>query len=190
VITEQYSCDAGIEWALWKLKGSPLLTTNTNYHSYSLEPIPSEINGPSFPTTEIRFVEGSEDIEIETFDLEIEAGWHDIPLDMEGPGTVSLLIEIDATYLKVKLGETDYHLKEDPPYTPPYTAEFEIDSPGSYIIEMQIPPEASRGLVTITFTTNYPAAIYDIRAQQDNFIITVRAKAGYLGIEVISWQVE
>jgi hypothetical protein len=39
-------------------------------------------------------------------------------------------------------------------------------------------------------TVTYAAAIYDIRAQKDNTIITARAKASYLGVGVISWQVE
>ena len=187
VMTEQYSCDAGIEWALWKLKGNPLLTTNTSYHADSLEPIPSEISGSSFPTTEIRFIEESEDSETITLEWETEAGWNDYPLDMEGPGTISLLIETEAVDVMVKLlgGKPQlYHL--DPPS--PYTQELEIESAGSYIVQVNTP--AFRGLVTMTVTTTYPAAIYDIRAQQDNSIITVRAKASYLGIGVVSWQVE
>ncbi len=186
VMTEQYSADAGVEWALWKLKGNPLLTTNTAYHADSLEPIPSEINGPSFPTTEIRFVEDSEDSEETTLEWETEPGWNDYPLDMEGPGTISLLVETEADFVKVKLlGGTPqmYHLK-----VRPYELEMEIESAGSYIIQVQTPTYT--GLVIMVVTTTYPAAIYDIRAQQDNSIITVRAKASYLGIGVISWQVE
>jgi len=185
-IIEQYSADAGVEWALWKLKKNPLLTTNHNYDAAPLEPIPDEINSSSFPTTEIRFVEESEEIETIILEWEIEAGWNDYPLDMPGPGTVSLLVETEADYVKVKLlGDTPqmYLLKD-----PPYTTELQIESAGSYIIQVETP--AHRGLVTMTVTIIYPAAIYDIRAQKDNSIITGRAKASYLGIRVISWEVE
>lgn len=185
-ITEQYSCDAGVEWALWRLKENPVLTTNTIYHTTSLEPIPSEINGSLFPTTEIRFVEDSEDSEETTLEWETEPGWNDYPLDMEGPGTISLAVETEADFVKVKLlggAPQMYHLK-----VRPYELELEIESAGSYIIQVETP--AYRGLVTMVVTTTYPAAIYDIRAQQDNSIITVRAKASYLATRVISWQIE
>jgi len=189
-MTEQYSCDAGIEWALWKLKRNPLLTTNPSYDTAPLEPIPDEINNSSFPTTEIRFViEEGEDSETETLDWDIKAGWNEYELYMEGPGTISLLIETDALFVKVKLGQTSYFFKY-PPCDPPHTAEFEIESDGWYTIEMQIPPEAYRGPVTTTVTITYPVIIYDIRAQKDDCIITARAKASYLGVGVISWQVE
>jgi len=59
VIIEKYSCDAGVEWGLWRLKENPVLTTNTNYHTASLQPLPSEIYGSSFPITEIRYVESA-----------------------------------------------------------------------------------------------------------------------------------
>ena len=185
-ITEQYSCDAGIEWALWKLKGNPLLTTNPDYDSTPLEPFPDEINSSSFPTTEIRFIEQSENIVTETLEWETEPGWNDYPLELLAPATISLAIETEAEYVKVKLlgDQIEMHLLKDPPYE----TELEIESPGSYIIQVETP--AFRGLVTMVVTIRYPAAIYDIRAQKDNTIITARAKAGYLGVGVISWQVE
>ncbi len=185
VMTEQYSCDAGVEWALWKLKGDPLLTTSTTYDAAPLEPFSGEINSSSFPTTEIRFVEGSEDSEVQTLEWETEAGWNDYPLDMLGPGTISLEVETEAPFVKVKLlgGKPQLYILDLP-----YEIELEIESAGSYIVQVETP--SFRGLVTMVVTVNYPAAIYDIRAQKDNSIITARAKASYLGIGVISWQVE
>lgn len=185
-ITEQYSCDAGIEWALWNLKGNPLLTTNTTYDAAPLEPFPSEINSSSFPTTEIRFIEESEDIVTETLEWETEPGWNDYPLELPAPATISLAIETEADFVKVKLigDQIDMHLLKDPPYE----TELEIASAGSYIIQVETP--AFRGVVTMVVTIVYPAAIYDIRAQKDNCTITARVKAGYLGVGVISWYVE
>lgn len=187
VMTEQYSCDAGIEWALWKLKGNPLLTTNTSYHADSLEPIPSEISGSSFPTTEIRFIEESEDSETITLEWETEPGWNEYYLlDMPGPVTIGLEFETEADFVKVKLlgkNPQEYNLK-----VPPYELELQIDPADYDAIEVQTP--AFTGLVTMVVTITYPAAIYDIRAQKDNSIITVEAKASYLGIGVSSWQVE
>ena len=186
VMTEQYSADAGVEWALWKLKGNPLLTTNTAYHADSLEPIPSEINGPSFPTTEIRFVEDSEDSEETTLEWRSDPGWKYVyELEMEGPGTVTLEFETAAEHVKVWLGQTVVYNELGPPYE---ELVLQINSEGTYIIQVQTPSDGV--LVIMVVTTTYPAAIYDIRAQQDNSIITVRAKASYLGIGVISWQVE
>jgi hypothetical protein len=186
-ISEQYSCDAGIEWALWKLKGNPELTTNTSYDAAPLEPIPSEINNSSFPTTEIKFVEGGEDSKIETVEWETTGqGWDDHPLYMPGPGTLDLLIETEAEFVKVKLlGDKpkEYNL-----FFPPFELELQIGSAGFYIIQVETPNFT--GLVSMTITTTYPAAIYDIRAQKDNSIITAQAKASYLGVGVISWQVE
>jgi len=183
VMTEQYSCDAGIEWALWKLKGNPLLTTNPDYTP--LEPIPSEINSSSFPTTKIRFVVDSVDSEETTLEWETEAGWNDYPLEMEGPGTISLAVETEAPFVKVKLlgGKPQLYILDLP-----YEIELEIESAGSYIVQVETP--SFRGLVTMVVTVTYPAAIYDIRAQKDNSIITARVTASCLGVGLISWQVE
>ncbi|MBA7660585.1 hypothetical protein ES703_68588 [subsurface metagenome] len=191
-ITEQYSCDAGIEWALWKLKRNPLLTTNPNYTL--LEPIPSEINSSSFPITEIKFVvEDGEDIVTETLEWWSDSGWNEVHLlDILGASTMSLLIETEADHVKVKLYEGKHPLGVydfmDPPDDPPHELELEIDSEGLYEIHVQTPSEGA--LVTTTVTITYPVVIYDIRARKDNTIITARAKASYLGVGVISWQVE
>jgi hypothetical protein len=185
VMTEQYSCDAGIEWALWKLKGNPLLTTSEDYVSTPLEPFPGEMNSSSFPTTEIRFVEDSEESEETILEWETEAGWNDYPLDMAGPGTISLAVETEAPFVKVKLlgGKPQLYILDLP-----YEIELEIESAGPYIVQVETP--SFRGVVTMVVTVTYAAAIYDIRAQKDNTIITARAKASYLGVGVISWQVE
>jgi hypothetical protein len=124
VMTEQYSCDAGIEWALWKLKGNPLLTTSEDYVSTPLEPFPGEMNSSSFPTTEIRFVEDSEESEETILEWETEAGWNDYPLDMAGPGTISLAVETEAPFVKVKLlgGKPQLYILDLP-----YEIELEIE---------------------------------------------------------------
>ena len=186
-ISEQYSCDAGIEWALWKLKGNPLeLTDNTSYDAAPLGTTPSGINGPSFPTTEIRFVEDGEHSKEETVEWVTEPGWNEHLLDMPGPGTLDLMIETEAPFVKVKLlGDKpkEYNL-----FFPPFELELQIGSAGIYIIQVETP--GYTGLVTMTITTTYPAAIYDIRAQKDNTIITARAEASNLRVGVRSWQVE
>ena len=189
VITEQYSCDAGIEWALWKLKTTvetgELLTTSTTYDAAPLEPFPGEINSSSFPTTEIRFIEESEDIETIILEWETEPAWkYEYLLDMAGPVTVSLTVETEVGHVMVWLGNKQVYNSQDPPDG--LVLQIEPDDP--HIIRVQTP--AYTGLVTMVVTIRYPAAIYDIRAQQDNSIITARAEASCLRIGVISWQVE
>ena len=131
-------------------------------------------------------VEGSEHIEEIILEWEtIESGWNPYPLELPAPATISLTVETEALYVKIRV-EGDkieqYHLTDRP-----YEKDLELEA-GSYIIGVQTP--AFTGLVTMVVTIRYPAAIYDIRAQKDNTIITARAEASYLRIGVISWQVE
>jgi len=195
VISEQYSCDAGVEWALWRLKENPVLTTNTTYHTSSLEPIPSEINDSSFPTTELRFVEDAGATEMIMPDWEDGEGEHNYDFQTSDEGSITVVIA-DITASKpviVKLshvpGQPDYEFQGDGPYI----AEFEIDSAGAYNILVTLPMENKYGPLgpgPITIAITYPIASYDIRAQKGDRTITARATAGYLATRVISWQVE
>lgn len=183
-ITEQYSCDAGVEWALWRLKENPVLTTDNTYHASSLEPIPSEINGSSFPTTELRFVEDAGATETITPEWQTGSGWMSYPLRATDEGVVLVVVETDAPIVKIKLRGAP-----GPPGSSPYTAE--IDEAGSYAIRVQTLDENEEvydGPGTITIT--YPIASYDIRAQKGDCTTTVRATASYLATRVISWQIE
>ena len=197
-ISEQYSCDAGIEWGLWKLKptvetGEPL-TTDEDYVSTPLEPFPNEeINSSSFPTTEILFVMEHEDITSDTppgwFS---ESGWNEYyTLNMPGPGIVTLEFETEAPFVKVKLlGDghpKEYNLKP-PNYWPPYKLVRLIDPDEHDTILVQTPNYTA--FVTMTVTITYDATIYDIRAQRGNTIITATVQVSCRGIGVRSWQVE
>jgi len=194
-ITELYSCDAGIEWALWRLKGNPELTTNTEYDSTPLQSFPSQINGSSFPTTEIRFVAGAGATETITPEWQDGEGEHTYDFDTTDKGSITVTID-NITASKpviVELshvpGQPDYEFQGDGPYI----AEFEIDSAGSYNILVTLPRDIKYGPLgpgPITIAITYPIASYDIRAQQGDCTITVRATASYLATEVISWQIE
>ena len=194
-ITERYSCDSGIEWALWRIKNNPVLTTNTTYDSTALEPFPSQINGSSFPTTELRFDEDAGATETITPEWQDGEGEHNYNIDTTESGTITAVIDnITASKIvKVMLKKAG----EQPTYEfdgdGPYTAEFEIDSAGSYIVVVQLPKETEYGPLgpgPITITITYPVASYDIRAQKGDCTITARATASYLETRVISWQVE
>ena len=190
-ITEQYSCDAGIEWALWKLKENPVLTTNTAYHTTSFEPFPSEINGSSFPTTELRFVEGAGATETLTPEWQDGKKWQKYPVDTTDKGTITVVVETDAPAVDIKLEQVVYELEGGSPYT----AEFVIDSAGSYRIEVKTFEYDKKGKKKEasfpgTISLTYPIASYDIRAQRGDCTITVRATASYLATRVISWQIE
>ena len=193
-ISEQYSCDAGVEWALWRLKGNPVLTTNTTYHTTSLELFPSEINGSSFPTTELRFVEDAGATETITPEWQDGEGEHTYDFDTTDKGSITVTID-NITASKpviVELsgvpGQPDYQFQGDGPYI----AEFEIDSAGSYSILVTLPRKGKYGALgpgLITIAITYPIASYDIRAQKGDRTITVRATASYLATTVVSWQV-
>jgi hypothetical protein len=299
VITGQYSCDAGVEWGLWRLGGNPVLTVNPSYHTASLAPFPSEINGSSFPTTEIRYVESAAGTATITPEWQDGQGWHNYPVGDVMPGTLTVVIDNITASQNVLI-----RLKDRPNPTQqfqgdgPYIANFEINFTGSCTVQVKLPstkkydpmgpgpititityPSASggtgvtetiipqwltgpswvyypfratdTGIVTVivecaapivriklvgapgsagsspytapvgpvspsqpdkqiqvrtrtydahghevpyygpgTITIAYPIASYDIRAQQDERTITVRATASYLATRVISWQIE
>jgi len=193
-LTELYSCDAGIEWALWRLKNDPVLTTDTTYGSTPLEPIPSEINGSSFPTTELRFVEDAGATETITPEWQDGEGEHNYNFQASDKGSVTVVIDniTAAKPVIVELsrvpGQPDYSFRGDGPYT----AVFEIDSADSYNILVTLPRENKYGPLEpgpITISITYPIASYDIRAQKGDRTITVRATASYLATTVVSWQV-
>lgn len=196
VMSEQYSCDAGVEWALWKLKGNPVLTTSTSYESTALEPFPGEINGSSFPATELQFVEDARATETITPQWQDGQGEHTYDFQTTDKGTITVVIDniIASSLVRVELsgvpGQPDYEFQR----AGPYEAKFEIGSADSYTISVILPGENEyRALVKrnpIIITITYPIASYDIRAQKGDCVTTVRATASYLTTRVISWQIE
>ena len=194
-ITELYSCDSGIEWALWRLKNDPVLTTNTNYGSTPLEPFPSEINSSSFPTTEIRFVEDAGATETITPEWQDGEGEHTYDFRSSDNGSISVVLD-NITASKPVIVELS-HVSGQPDYEfqgeGPYIADFETDSAGSYTILVTLPRTNKYGPLgpgPITISITYPIASYDIRAQKGDRTITVRATASYLATKVVSWQIE
>jgi hypothetical protein len=165
VITEQYSCDAGVEWALWRLTENPVLTTNTNYHTTSLQPFPNEINGSSFPTTEIRFVESDRgSIGTITPEWQDGKGWHDYPISQVTFGTLTVVINnITASQdVQIRLknpSRPPQHFQGDGPYI----ADFEIDDPSTLCtVQVKLPKETKYGPLEpgpITITIIYPTGI-------------------------------
>jgi len=194
-IIEQYSADAGIEWAMWKLKNNPELTIVTTYDTTPLEPIPSEINSSSFPNTEIRFAAGAG--ATETIAPVWQDGKGEHTYDFRSSDRSSITVVIDnitaSKPVIVELshvpGQPDYSFQGDGPYI----ADFEIDSAGSYIILITLRKEnkySPLGAGPITITVTYPIASYDIRAQKGNYTITARATASYQATKITSWQIE
>lgn len=163
VITEQYSCDGGVEWALWRLKENPVLTTNTNYHTSSLAPLPTWINGASFPTTQIRYVESAAGTATITPEWQDGKGWHDYPVGEVTAGTLTVVINNITASQTVQI-----RLKN--PSRPsqsfqgdgPYIATFEIDQySSSCTVRVKLPKENKYGPMgpgPIIITITYPAA--------------------------------
>ncbi len=192
-MTEQYSGDAGIEWALWKLQGNPILTTNTAYGAAPLEPTPAEINDSPFPTTEIRFIEGAGATEMVTLDWQTGPGvakfYSFVATDR---GTVYVEVECEAFGVEIRLRPGT-----GPPETffSPESFSFteEIDEGGSYRVRVRTLDEEGEGIPYYgpgTITITYPIATYDIRSQKDDWTITATVTASYTAIRVISWQIE
>lgn len=193
-ITEQYSCDAAVEWALWQLKNNPTLTTDTTYDSAPLQPFPGEINGSSFPVTEFRFVADAGANETVAPEWQDGKGKHDYQFATTDSGIITVLIDNITASKKVTItldvhGNPHHDFQGDGPYI----ATFEVDSAGSYTIEVKLPKETEYGPLgpgQITIAITYPIASYDIRAQKGDRTTTVRATASYLATRVISWQIE
>ncbi len=194
-ITEQYSAGAGVEFALWRLEGDPVLTTSTTYDAAPLEPFPGEINGSTFPTTELRFVESAGANETLTPEWQDGKGKHKYNIDTTDGGTITVVIDNITASETVKV--TLKKAGKQPTYQftgdGPYTAEFEIGAADSCTVVVTLPKKKKYGPLgpgPITITITYPVASYDIRAQKGDRTITVRATASYLAMRVISWQTE
>jgi hypothetical protein len=164
VIIGQYSCDAGVEWGLWRLGENPTLTTNTNYTSSPLAPFPSEINGSSFPTTEIRYIEGAGGgTTTITPTWQDGQGWHNYPVGEVVPGTLTVVIDNITASQNVQI-----RLKNPSKPTQqfqgdgPYIANFEINSPSSScLVQVKLPSTKRYGPMgpgPITISITYPTA--------------------------------
>ncbi len=165
VITEQHSCDAGVEWALWRLKENPVLTTNLDYHTAPLAPLPSEINGASFPATEIRYVEtggGGGGAATMTPPWQDGKGWHDYLVGEVVPGTLTVVIDNITASQNVEIrlknpSRPTQHFQGDGPYI----AIFEVDYSDSCTVQVKLPKEDKYGPMgpnPITITITYPSA--------------------------------
>jgi len=161
-MTEQYSCDGGVEWALWRLKENPVLTTNPNYNSTSLAPFPSQINGSSFPTTEIRYVESAEGNGTITPPWQDGQGWHDYPVGQVVPGTLTVVINNITASKNVQIRLKD---RPSPPQDfqgdGPYIANFTIDYTGSCTVQVKLPSTKKYGPMgpgPISISITYPTA--------------------------------
>lgn len=161
VMTGQYSCDSGVEWGLWRLKENPTLTTNTSYSSSPLAPFPSEINGDSFPTTQIRYIEGATGGATITPAWQDGQGWHNYPVGDVIPGTLTVVIDNITASQNVQI-----RLKDRPNPTQqfigngPYIANFTIDYIGSCTVQVKLPSTKKYhplGPGPITITITYPS---------------------------------
>jgi hypothetical protein len=188
-VKDYYSTDAGIEWALWRLKANPALTSSTSYVQAPLQPTPPAVNGSPFPTTEIRRVSGGS---TQTTTLEGQslgaARCYDFATTESGLLFGIVEVEADSVWMTFLPGT-------DPCQRPPGlgpmagTTPYRLQSwelpAGSYRLLVETSPPAT-GLVTI----NYPVAAYDIRSQTNGRLITSRATAGQNSVKIVSWQME
>jgi len=185
-IRDYYSTDAGVEWALWRLKANPTLTASTSYTAAPLQPTPAAINGSPFPTTEIRRVPGGSSETI-TRDGQSDAGPHCYDFATSESGLVFAIVDVEASNVWMTL-LSGADACEKPlglgPMATPYRLQFsDIPSGSKLLVEIE-PPQSA--IITI----NYPVAAYDIRSERNGRTITSRAAAGANAVEIISWQLE
>jgi len=189
-IRDYYSADAGVEWALWRLKNDPTLTTSTSYTEAPLQPTPPAINGFSFPTTQIRYVPAASMAESITPPWQGGGGPKCYPFTSSEAGSIFAMVDVEPSQVWITLlsgpesdpCETPVGLGpvEDPP---PYTVQFSDKPAGSYRLLVET---AASGTVTIS----YPVATYDIRSEMNGRSVTSRATASRNAVRIISWQLE
>lgn len=189
------SAEAGVEWALWKLKGNPDLTDSETYTSTPLEPFPSgEINGAIFPAVQIRLIAGSNVgiTETNSPDWQEGGGPQCYPITLAAPGTITVTVDSPGKHIWIYLLQASQPCEkpgEDPPLggATPYVVTFPDQPAGDYKILVQTSPPAGGSL---SMLIEYPSASYQVRSQADERAITAEVKASYQGITVTSWRVE
>jgi hypothetical protein len=187
-VTDTYSADAGIEWALWNLMNDPLLTSDTSYTETPLQPTPAAVNGLAFPTTEIRYVPDA------GMATSITPAWQGggsaqcYPFESTEDGSIFATVTFGAGQVWIELLADGDPCQKSPGLSPmsgtsPYVAQFPDQPAGAYQLLVETAP-AGAGSVSI----DYPVAAYDIRSQANGRTITVRATASLDGVRVFSWQ--
>jgi hypothetical protein len=190
-IRDYYSADAGVEWALWRLKNDPTQTTSPSYTEAPLQPTPAAINGFNFPKTEIRYVPAAGMAESVTPDWQNGAGAKCYPFTSSEVGTIfAAVAHPTATQVWITLlSDSDPCVKPvglNPVEGPSlYTVQF-LDKPaGSYQLLVETSPSG-----TGTITISYPVASYDIRSEMNGRSVTSRATASTNAVRIASWQLE
>jgi hypothetical protein len=189
-IIDYYSADAGVEWALWRLKNDPTLTASETYTEMPLQPTPDAVNGLDFPTTQIRYVPGAGMSEAVTPAWQSGGGPHCYDFSSSETGTIKGLLDVETNRVWVELLPTWAACARSPGVNPlsagtPYTFEFSARTAGTYKLLVETDPQGAG-----TLTINYPVASYDIRSEINGRRVVVRATAGANAVRVISWQLE
>jgi hypothetical protein len=189
-IKDYYSADAGVEWAFWRLKDDPTLTTSTSYTEAPLQPTPAAINGFSFPKTEIRYVPAAGMAESITPAWQAGGGAKCYAFTSSEVGSIFAMVEVAPSQVWIT------HLSDSDPCEkpldlnpvegpPPYTVQF-LDKPaGSYQLLVETSPSG-----TGTVTISYPVASYDIQSEMNGRKVVSRATASRNAVRIASWQLE
>jgi len=191
-IKDYYSADAGVEWALWRLKNDPTLTTSTSYVEAPLQPTPAAVNGFSFPLTQIRYVQNAGMAESVTPAWQAGAGAKCYPFTSSDAGSILAMVEVAPSQVWIAL-LSDSDLCETPVGLdpvgegPPYSVQFSDRPAGAYQLLVEMVPPGT-GMETITIS--YPVASYDIRSEMNGRSVTSRATASANAVRIVSWQLE
>ncbi|MEX1252796.1 MAG: hypothetical protein WEE64_00500 [Dehalococcoidia bacterium] len=184
-INDNYAADAGIEWGLWRLRNDPLLTASASYVEAPLQPTPVSINNEAFPTTQVRRVPGANATQTAEPAWQGGTGVQCYPFTSAEDGVVSVILQTSAAGVQADLRSSCSGAALPAlPGPSPYLLQY-LRAAGSYQLVVQTTTSGS-GSVSITF----PAASYDLRADRDGSIATVRTTAGNGAVEVISWQLD
>ena len=189
-IKDYYSADAGVEWALWLLKGDSELTASTSYTEAPLQPTPPAVNGSPFPTTEVRRVADAGLSETITPDWQSGGGAKCYDFTSTELGLVFAVVDVQANNVWIDLLSGSDDCQKPPGLdkmggTSPYEVQFSDVAPGPYRLLIETSPPG-----TGTVTINFPVATYDIRSQRNGRTITSRATVGDNTVRIVSWQLE
>lgn len=189
-IRDYYSADAGVEWALWRLKANPTLTASTSYTAAPLQPTPPAVNGSPFPTTEIRRVAGGTS---ETTTPAWQNGLHCYDFTTTETGLIFAVVGVNANSVWMAFLAGSDPCQRPPALGPmagttPYRLQSSVLPAGSYKLLVDTDPANPADPRTVTI--NYPVAAYDIRSVTNGRTITSRAAAGANAVKIISWQLE
>jgi hypothetical protein len=150
----------------------------------------SDLNGFSFPKTEIRRVPAAGMAEGITPAWQAGGGAKCYPFASSEAGSIFAMVEVAPSQVWITLLSDSDPCQKPVDLNPvgegpPYTVQFSDKAAGSYQLLVET---VSSGTGTVTIS--YPVASYDIRSEMNGRSVTSRATASANAVRIVSWQLE